>query len=216
MTGPSKQTANPPDTAPEQPLYRGLYRGRFAPSPTGPLHFGSVVAALASYLDARAQQGRWLLRIDDLDAARNVPGAADGFLHDLERLGLHWDETPVLQSRHRPRYHEALDALRTAGLAYPCGCSRKALVAGRYPGTCATGLPSGTQARALRVRTLDQIISFDDLIQGCHAQNIHATLGDFVVLRADGAVAYHLATVIDDAAAGISRVLRGADLLDST
>lgn len=200
------------------------YVGRFAPSPTGPLHFGSLVAALASYLDARAAQGRWVLRMDDLDLARNEPGAADAILRALERLGLEWDG-PVLYQRARlARYREVLDDLARRGFAYPCGCTRKELEdsalaidgARIYPGTCRRGLPPGKQARAVRLRTHDAPIAFHDAIQGWIEQRVEREVGDFVLLRADGVFAYQLAVAVDDMDQGISHVVRGADLLDST
>ena len=171
-----------------------MYRGRFAPSPTGPLHLGSLVAATASYLDARAHGGEWLVRMEDLDTPRNQPGAADSILADLEVFGFRWDGPVVYQSQRIEAYRDALDRLKAAGLAFPCGCSRKEIDGDRYPGTCANGLPPGKVARAWRVRGE----------------------GDFVLLRADGIFAYQLAVVVDDAAQAITDVVRGADLLDST
>ncbi|WP_338053408.1 tRNA glutamyl-Q(34) synthetase GluQRS [Rhabdochromatium marinum] len=199
-----------------------VYRGRFAPSPTGPLHFGSLVAALGSCLDARAAGGEWLLRMEDLDRKRERPGAADSILRTLEALGLHWDGTVDYQHRHLERYADALAELRRSGHIYPCGCSRKTLTAtarsGRegpiYPGTCRAGLKPGTQARTLRLRTLpDEIIAITDRIQGRIALDVNAELGDFVIHRADGIPAYQLAVVVDDAAQGITQIVRGADLL---
>jgi glutamyl-Q tRNA(Asp) synthetase len=192
------------------------YVGRFAPSPTGPLHFGSIVAAVGSWLDARRAGGRWLLRLDDLDAPRNVPGAADAILRELERLGLHWDGVVERQSARAARYQGALASLRREGLAFACGCSRRALVDGVYPGTCRAGLAPGVVERALRLRVDDRPVTVHDAIQGAFTQHLRSAVGDFVVLRADGIVAYHLATVMDDAASGVTDVVRGADLLDST
>jgi glutamyl-Q tRNA(Asp) synthetase len=192
------------------------YIGRFAPSPTGPLHFGSVLAAIGSWLDARTAGGQWLVRIDDLDTPRNVNGAATRIFDELLRLGLEWDGAITRQSDNPQPYQRALTRLRTSGAAFACGCSRKNLPGGTYPGTCREGLASGVIARSTRLRVCDEIIIVDDLVQGRYAQNLQTTSGDFVVLRADGIVAYHLATVVDDAAAGITHVIRGADLLEST
>jgi len=201
-----------------------MYAGRFAPSPTGPLHFGSLVAALASWLDARAASGRWHVRIEDLDRPREQQGAADEILRDLERLGLYWDGTVIFQSRRAEHYQEALQALRTH--TYWCGCSRREIAdsslgvaadgAQIYPGTCRSGLPTGRPARALRVKTGPQKISFLDRVQGMQEQTLSKEIGDFVLYRADGQFAYQLAVVVDDAAHSISHVVRGADLLDST
>ena len=195
---------------------RPAYVGRFAPSPTGPLHFGSVVAAIGSWLDARSAGGRWLLRIDDLDTARNVPGAADAIRRELERLGMAWDGEVRLQSADPAPYGDALARLRREGRAFGCACSRRDLVGGVYPGTCRDGLPAGALERALRLRVDDRAVTVDDLVQGAFTQQLRRDVGDFVIDRADGVVAYHLATVVDDAAAGVTRVVRGADLLDST
>ncbi len=193
-----------------------VYVGRFAPSPTGPLHFGSIVAAIGSYLDARAHQGRWLLRFDDLDGPRNVPGSSDLILSELERLGLDWDEEPVYQSQHPQRYQEALEDLVNQGLAYPCACSRKVLGNGIYPGTCRNGLAPGHNAHSLRVRVAQTRIEFEDRLQGRYSRHLGQDPGDFVIHRGDGIIAYHLATVVDDGEAGISHIVRGADLLAST
>ncbi len=202
-----------------------MYRGRFAPSPTGPLHFGSLVSALASWLDARAAGGEWLLRIEDIDTPRVVPGAADDILRTLEAFGLHWDGEAVWQSRRLARYETVLERLWAQGLAYACACTRRqlAVVAARgpggtpiYPGTCRElGLPRGP-GRALRLRVPDAVIAFDDAVQGRVAQNLARELGDYVILRADGLFAYQLVVVIDDAGQGVTHVVRGADLLDST
>jgi glutamyl-Q tRNA(Asp) synthetase len=175
-----------------------------------------VVAAVGSWLDARRAGGRWLLRLDDLDTPRNLPGAVDAILRELDRLGLAWDGPVERQSNRSAHYHEALAALRRDGLAYACGCSRRALVSGVYPGTCRGGLGAGTAQRTLRLRVDDEPITFQDAIQGTFTQRLESAVGDFVVLRADGIVAYHLATVMDDAACGVTDVVRGADLLDST
>lgn len=200
------------------------YVGRFAPSPTGPLHFGSLVAALGSYLQARRRGGRWLLRIEDLDPPREVPGAAEAILRALEAYGLHWDGEVVYQSRRTERYREALEALRARGLAYPCACSRREVrMAGRpgpegavYPGTCRGGPVGGRAARAMRVLTHDAPIGFEDAVQGFFSQRLESEIGDFVIRRADGLYAYQLAVVVDDAEQGVTEVVRGADLLTST
>lgn len=200
------------------------YVGRFAPSPTGPLHFGSLVAALASYLEARAAKGKWLLRMEDLDKARAQPGAADDILRALERLGLEWDAPLLVQSARLERYRAALDELTRRGLAYPCSCTRKELEdsalaidgARIYPGTCRRGLAAGKAARALRLRTHGAPIGFADAIQGWIEQRVEQEVGDFVLLRADGIVAYQLAVVVDDMDQGVTDVVRGADLLDSS
>ncbi|RFU46210.1 tRNA glutamyl-Q(34) synthetase GluQRS [Paraburkholderia sp. DHOC27] len=205
------------------------YRGRFAPSPTGPLHFGSLVSALASWLDARAHNGAWLVRVEDIDGPRTVPGAAEDILTTLDRFGMHADEPPVWQSERTERYEEILSQLRATGLVYPCGCTRKeisdSLLSAHarnttlaYPGTCRDGL-HGKPARAWRLRVPDgeaAVITFDDRWQGTQKQDLATEVGDFVLRRADDQWAYQLAVVADDADAGITHIVRGADLLDST
>jgi len=201
-----------------------MYVGRFAPSPTGPLHFGSLVAALASWLDARAGSGRWLVRIEDLDTPRNQPGATDDILRVLEKLGLGWDGEVVFQSARVDAYREALKTLGNS--VYWCGCTRREVAdsslglaadgAQIYPGTCRGGLAPGKPPRALRVRTPAEAIAFRDRAQGAQRQVLDAEVGDFVLLRADGQFAYQLAVVVDDAAQGVTDVVRGADLLGST
>jgi len=198
--------------------------GRFAPSPTGPLHFGSLVAAVASWLDARAAGGCWLVRMEDLDRPRCEPGAADTILHQLEAYGLNWDGAVLYQSQRDAAYAEALDSLKEIGAAYPCACTRSQLAqAARnhegetiYPGTCQTGLPLGATARAWRVRVPDVSTRFHDRIHGDLEQNLAREVGDFIVKRADGLFAYQLAVVLDDAYQGITHVVRGADLLWNT
>ena len=202
------------------------YRGRFAPSPTGPLHFGSLVAAVGSYLDARAQQGEWLLRIEDVDEPRTVPGAADGILRTLEGFGFEWDGEVLTQSRRLDAYRAALARLQLDGEAYPCACSRREIAAAAtrtsvdgglvYPGSCRAGLAAGKTARAWRLRVPDRELCFADRIQGMQCQHLEREVGDFVLLRADGQYAYQLAVVVDDAAQGVNAVVRGADLLAST
>ena len=190
--------------------------GRFAPSPTGPLHFGSLVAALGSLANVRRRGGRWLVRIEDLDTPRNAAGAADAILRDLEHLGLHWDGEVMHQSRRTDAYAEALDDLARGGWTFECGCSRRDLVDGVYPGTCREGLPPGRSARSVRLRVPAESIGFHDAVQGRTVQSLEREVGDFVVFRADGIVAYHLAVAVDDAAQRISEVVRGCDLLEST
>ena len=205
------------------------YVGRFAPSPTGPLHAGSLVAALASWLDARAHSGRWLLRIEDLDTLREVPGAAAGIIDSLRAFGFNWDGDIVLQSQRHAAYAAAFDRLTAQGMIYPCACTRREIADsvshlrlhafGRelvYPGACREGLAPGRTARAWRVRVPDERIGFDDAAAGPQAQNLATEVGDFVLRRADGQWAYHLAVVVDDAAQGVTHVVRGADLIDST
>jgi glutamyl-Q tRNA(Asp) synthetase len=200
------------------------YRGRFAPSPTGPLHFGSLVAALASFLDARANGGQWLVRIEDVDQTRTLAGAADDILRTLDALGFEWDEEIAYQSRRTALYEDALSRLRLFGAAYDCACSRREIArAGRlgpegpvYPGTCRSGTRGGATPRAVRVHTHDAPVAFTDCVYGSLSQRLQSTVGDFVVRRADGFFAYQLAVVVDDADQGITRVVRGADLLSST
>ena len=202
------------------------YRGRFAPSPSGPLHFGSLVAAVGSYLDARTQGGEWLLRMEDVDTPRNVPGAADDILRTLTAFGFEWDGTVLYQSDRFEAYEEALARLQQAGLAYGCTCSRKEIADSAthaaidgglaYPGTCRSGLPAGREVRAWRLRVGNERLAFVDRLQGEVAQHLERDVGDFVLRRADGLFAYQLAVVVDDAWQGINNVVRGADLLAST
>ncbi|HEV2212614.1 MAG TPA: tRNA glutamyl-Q(34) synthetase GluQRS [Gammaproteobacteria bacterium] len=200
------------------------YVGRYAPSPTGPLHFGSLVAAVGSYLDARSQGGRWLLRMEDLDKPREMPGAADGILRTLEAFRFQWDGAVLYQSRRVDAYEAALDRLALDGAIFPCSCSRREIADSGlhglegpiYPGTCRHGLPPGRHAQALRLRVPDESLSFEDSLQGTVRQNLARDVGDFIVRRADGAHAYQLAVVVDDAHQGITHVVRGADLLLST
>lgn len=200
------------------------YRGRFAPSPTGPLHFGSLVAAVGSYLDARHHGGEWLLRIEDLDPPREVPGASDTILRSLEGFGMQWDGPVVYQSQRDDIYATALEELAHKGYLFGCACTRREIAdsairseAGLvYPGTCRGGLPPGRRARALRVRTEQRSIELVDRLQGNLQQQLDREVGDFIIRRADGLVAYQLAVVVDDADQQITHVVRGADLLDST
>jgi len=203
------------------------YVGRFAPSPTGPLHFGSLVAALASYCDARSRGGRWLLRMEDVDEPRSQRGAADDILQTLARCGFRWDGELAVQSARIALYEAALARLAAAGLAYPCACTRRELAGAPmgtggervYPGTCRAGIPvqrSGRAQRAWRVKVGEATIAFDDRLQGRQSQRLAKDVGDFVVKRADGLVAYQLAVVVDDAEQGVTDVVRGADLCAST
>lgn len=202
----------------------GPYIGRFAPSPTGPLHFGSLVAAIGSYLDARHVGGQWLVRIDDLDLPRCVPGAAESILTTLVRFGLEWDGAIVHQSKRQDAYHAAFEQLRSIGSLFPCACTRREIADSTiapdgsriYPGTCRNGLPPGRVARAWRVRVGASVSVFDDRIQGLQRECLADDAGDFVILRADGQFAYQLAVIVDDAEAGVTDVVRGADLLNST
>jgi glutamyl-Q tRNA(Asp) synthetase len=199
-----------------------MITGRFAPSPTGPLHLGSLVAAVASWLSARRAGGRWLVRMEDIDTPRVVPGSAEEILGALRRYGLEWDGEVVWQSRRAALYEAALSDLRGRGLVYDCACSRADLQRAAsaplgqepvYPGTCRDGLPAGKVARAIRFRMPDEVIPFDDLVLGRVEESAG---GDFVVRRADGPFAYQLAVVVDDAEQGVTQVVRGADLLTST
>ncbi|MBP6900850.1 MAG: tRNA glutamyl-Q(34) synthetase GluQRS [Burkholderiaceae bacterium] len=211
----------------------GGYIGRFAPSPTGPLHAGSLVAALASWLDARAHGGRWLVRIEDVDAPRCVAGADALILSQLAQVGLHPDEPPLWQSQRSAAYEAALARLAQLGLSYPCSCTRReveeALVAlgvlhqrfeeRVYPGTCRNGL-HGRPARAVRLLTqcggIEAVVSWHDRRLGPQQQNLAREVGDFVLKRADGLYAYQLAVVVDDLAQGITHIVRGEDLADNT
>ncbi len=203
------------------------YRGRFAPSPTGPLHFGSLVAAVGSYLQARQAQGQWLVRIEDLDPPRTVPGSADLSLRTLEALGFEWDGPVLWQSPRSEAYQQALQTLIDRGSAYACSCTRSELQALNhantepgdelyYPGRCRNGPLRSHGPHACRLRVPADPICFDDALQGRHCINLDTTTGDFVIKRRDGWFAYQLAVVVDDAAQGITEVVRGADLLLNT
>ena len=199
------------------------YVGRFAPSPTGPLHFGSLVAALASYLDAKAHDGKWLMRIEDIDETRCNSAYTTDILQTLQAFGLQWDGEVQIQTARKASYGAALQALRARGLVYACACSRREIADSAingldgpvYPGTC-RDKRLGAMGNALRVRTTNGEICFSDLVQGEICQQIEADIGDFVLQRRDGLFAYQLAVVVDDADQGITHVVRGADLLDST
>ncbi|MFO1385017.1 MAG: tRNA glutamyl-Q(34) synthetase GluQRS [Chitinivorax sp.] len=202
------------------------YCGRFAPSPTGPLHFGSLVTALASFLDARAKQGRWLVRMEDIDFTRCLPGLDQDILSTLADFGLEWDGEVLYQNQphSQQRYQAALQQLRDHGLTYLCGCSRKEIADSAqqgiegpvYPGTCRNGLAPGKAGRAERIKVPQQDIGFVDRIQGPLNQNLAHQIGDFVLRRADGCFSYQLAVVADDAWQGVTDVVRGIDLLLST
>ena len=202
----------------------GKYRGRFAPSPTGPLHFGSLVAAVGSFLEARTRGGEWLVRMEDLDPPRVAPGAAEDILHTLAAFGLQGDGPVAYQSARHDAYHCALHRLREKRRVYPCACSRREIadsaVAGAegpvYPGTCRGGVAAGKAARALRLDTWGAAVAFEDAIQGRIDCELGKETGDFVLYRADGTYAYQLAVAVDDAEQGITDVVRGADLLAST
>ncbi len=204
-----------------------MHTGRFAPSPTGPLHLGSLVAAAGSWLFARAAGGRWLVRMEDLDRPRVVAGADRQILDGLRGYGLEWDGEVVYQSQRTHLYDAALNELRDKGFVFDCACSRSELqgaasapaesdpVERIYPGTCRNGLPAGRSARSVRFRA-EGVMAFDDVVSGHVEENLAVTTGDFVVKRADGVFAYQLAVVVDDEAQGVTQVVRGADLLSST
>jgi glutamyl-Q tRNA(Asp) synthetase len=199
-------------------------RGRFAPSPTGPLHFGSLVAAIASWLDARRAKGEWLVRIEDIDETRTVPGAADDILRTLEAFGLAWDGAVEWQTRRKPLYEAALEKLRGAGLSYRCRCSRKEIAdsglrgieGAVYPGTCRHLALGRDAAGAERFAVAAGRVEFVDRVQGVISQDVARDVGDFVLKRRDGLHAYQLAVVVDDAEQGVTDVVRGADLMAST
>ncbi len=208
------------------------YIGRFAPSPTGPLHLGSLATAIGSWLDARCNNGRWLLRIEDTDTPRCSPGAAENIITTLHKFGLHWDGDVVWQSQRSSAYETALNHLNATGHTFPCACSRKNVEQANgpaprhhsqhYPGTCRHGLPASKTARAVRFRTSNAttgepvIARWNEWGEGLTQENIEQVHGDFVIHRADGLWAYQLAVVVDDLAQGITHVVRGADLKDST
>ncbi|HKB62102.1 MAG TPA: tRNA glutamyl-Q(34) synthetase GluQRS [Burkholderiales bacterium] len=200
------------------------YRGRFAPSPTGPLHFGSLVAAVGSYLETHWNRGKWLVRMEDLDRPREVRGASAAILRMLEAYGFEWDGQVVFQSRRDAAYGAALKRLELVHAVFPCACTRREISDSAvtpasepiYPGTCRKGLSPGRSARAMRVRVDNTVIAFEDLLQGRIEQNLPREVGDFVVRRADGFFAYQLAVVVDDFEQSITDVVRGADLLAST
>lgn len=199
--------------------------GRFAPSPTGPLHFGSLVAAVGSYCLARQPGGSWLLRMEDIDTPRVVPGAADALLSELEAFGFAWDGEVLFQSTRFDRYDDVLGQLRDKGLLFDCGCTRKEILASaphpgeegpRYPGTCRQGLPPGRHPRSQRLRVPDNLFCFTDAVFGGVEQHLADAVGDFILKRADGLFAYQLAVVVDDIDYRVNQVVRGADLISST
>ncbi|HSR02040.1 MAG TPA: tRNA glutamyl-Q(34) synthetase GluQRS [Methylophilaceae bacterium] len=202
-----------------------MYIGRFAPSPTGPLHFGSLVTAVASYLDARSKQGKWLLRMEDLDKQREVKGAASNIFSTLKTYGFYWDDAVIYQSQRKDIYERALAKLKVMQHIYPCTCTRKEIADSSeqtgiegviYPKTCLHQTIKANHPVAWRIKTPDKSILFKDVIQGHIEQNLSKQIGDFVLKRADGQFAYQLAVVVDDAEQGITNVVRGADLLNST
>lgn len=197
------------------------YVGRFAPSPTGPLHFGSLLAAVASYLEARRNDGRWLVRIEDIDPPREQTGASDMIVAALDSYGLEWDGPITFQSTSDPQHRQLLQQLLAEGLAYECGCSRSDLaevprgpLGTIYPGYCRNGTSS--LETAVRIRTNDRPIEFGDGLQGPQSQQLESESGDFIILRRDGLIAYHLAVAVDDDLQGVTEIVRGIDLMDST
>ncbi len=191
--------------------------GRFAPSPTGSLHFGSLVAAVGSYLEAVCSGGKWFLRIEDIDPPREVAGSSARIIEELQRFGMFADGPVLYQSSRTRAYQDTIDQLLASNRAYRCACSRKDLPAsGVYPGTCRNGIPAGKQPRAIRFRLDSGIYGFDDLLQGHISESPASSCGDFVIKRADGLFAYQLAVVVDDDFQKVTQVVRGADLLDST
>ena len=194
------------------------YVGRFAPTPSGYLHFGSLLAALASYLDAHHHRGRWLVRMEDLDTPRNLAGASEHILRTLEAYGLQWDAEIITQSDRLARYQQTIDRWLDQGLAYYCDCSRRTIMAqdGIYPGTCRERQLPAAPDHAVRVKVDQSTLGFTDRLQGFIGQSLASSCGDFIIRRRDGIIAYQLAVVIDDIDQGITDIVRGADLLDST
>jgi glutamyl-Q tRNA(Asp) synthetase len=190
--------------------------GRFAPSPTGPLHLGSLLTAVASHVHARSARGRWLVRIEDLDTLRCVPGAADSVLYALEQHALHWDDTVIYQHQRLPRYRDAIASLANDGYTYACTCSRSQIHDGVYPGTCRELHRGAGRPHSIRLKVPAESWQVHDLVQGAFAQRLNADVGDFVIVRRDGVVAYQLAVVVDDIDQRVTHVVRGADLLDNT
>jgi glutamyl-Q tRNA(Asp) synthetase len=200
------------------------YRGRFAPTPSGPLHFGSLVAATGSYLEAKSHRGEWRVRIDDLDPPRVALGATDSILRCLEALGFEWDGPVLYQSRRLPAYHAALHRLSRLALVYPCACTRKEIADSAnssceqpvYPGTCRDVLRPGRAARALRLNVCGMRIALEDRLLGRQYRDLEREAGDFILYRADRVYAFHLASAVDDGEQGMTDVVRGADLLESS
>jgi len=209
-----------PHSGTTRPQARAPYIGRFAPSPTGPLHLGSLLTALASFLDAKSHNGLWLVRMEDLDPPREAEGAANGILETLQHYGLQWDGDVWFQSQRHPIYQNAVDQLLKAQKAYFCRCSRTQIQAAsggsRYPGICRGTLKPPDTPCAVRLEVEDTPVQFDDILQGPQQCNLHQNQGDFVIKRKDGLFAYHLAVALDDAAQGISHIVRGSDLLESS
>lgn len=197
-------------------MYDSTYTGRFAPTPSGPLHFGSIVAALGSFLQARKHQGRWLVRIEDIDEPRTKPGADKLILEQLERLGLYWDGDIVYQSNRIHLYQSALKILESESLVFSCSCSRKDTANKPYPGTCRNKSIKIAGDHSIRLLTTNELITLHDLVQGKYSQQLETDTGDFIIKRADGRFAYHLAVVVDDAEQSVTEIVRGIDLLDST
>lgn len=202
---------------------RPIYRGRFAPSPTGPLHLGSLVTAIASYMEAKSRDGEWLVRIENLDPSREVPGSSNEILKTLETLGMEWDGEVIYQNKRNKAYQAALALLEERRLIYPCICSRKEIadssIAGIegpiYPGTCRNSFLHRDRS-AWRIKTNNNLIEFEDALRGRVRHRLESDIGDFVLRRADGIFAYQLAVVVDDAEQGITHIVRGEDLLNST
>lgn len=205
-------------------MEKTTYRGRFAPSPTGELHLGSLIAAVGSYLDARANRGEWIVRIEDVDSTRCHAEYETSILKTLETFGFEWDGPVIRQTDRTEAYRDIFNTLKREELVYGCACTRREVAdsvigidgATVYPGTCRNGLKEGKMERAWRLRVPDKTVGFTDLIQGYQSQNLEKDVGDFVLLRADGLFAYQLAVVVDDAEQGINHIVRGADLLAST
>lgn len=194
-----------------------IYCGRFAPSPTGPLHFGSLIAAVGSYLRARSQHGQWLLRIEDIDPPREQPGASEAIIRCLDSYGFEWDGPIRFQHSRLDAFAATLEQLVAEGKVFHCACPRKSLLSQPiYPGNCRDGLPAGRSARAVRLRVEHDELCFHDRLQGRYCQQLRHEVGDFIVRRGDGLIAYQLAVVVDDADQGITEVVRGCDLLDNT
>lgn len=205
---------------------QNIYRGRFAPSPTGELHFGSLLAAMASYADARSHQGEWLVRIDDIDQARVIKDSDKHILSTLEQCGFQWDENVTYQSQSLNKYQEALQKLNQAEQTFPCVCSRKqikehseklAITNGVYPGTCRNSHNNHIdKEHSIRLKTPHKNLSFCDQIQGQYTQNLQRNMGDFIIYRRDKVFSYQLSVVVDDFQSNITHIVRGFDLLDST
>ena len=215
------QTSRPKNTSPMANPGHTRYVGRFAPSPTGPLHYGSLVAAVASYLQAKSRHGRWLVRIEDIDPPREQPGADTSILRALEAYGFAWDGPVLYQGANVDRHRQLIGRLVSDGHAYACGCTRSELAGAArgvlgtiYPGTCRSGC--NASKTAIRVRTDDTPVDWRDLVQGRQSQRLESESGDFVIHRRDGLIAYQLAVVADDFDQGITQVVRGIDLMDST